>query len=63
MQSQYQCFSNQLMFTQHGKTREDEGKTKEEKQNPQINLEHITCNDCGGNTTLQEKMNAPHKRK
>ena len=46
--SQYQGAGNQLMFTQHGKTRDDEGEEKEEKKKPQINLDHITYNDCGG---------------
>ena len=47
MQSQSQGVSNQLVFSQRGKTGDDEGETKEDKRNPQRNLEHITWNDCG----------------
>ena len=35
------------MFSQSGKTGNDEGKTEEDKQKSQINLDHITCNGCG----------------
>ena len=34
IKSQNKGFSNQLIFAQSGKTGGDEGKTKEEKQNP-----------------------------
>ena len=47
MQTQSQSVSNQLMFSQHGKTGDDEGETKENKQNHRRNLYHITCNYCG----------------
>ena len=46
MQYESQVVSNQLMFTQCGKTGDDEGELKEEKQKPQRNIDHITCNDC-----------------
>ena len=46
-QNQYQGVSNRLIFAQHGKTGDDEGETKEVKQNHQRNIDHITCNDCG----------------
>ena len=36
------------MFAQSGKTGYDDVETKDDKQNPQINIEHITWNDCGG---------------
>ena len=45
-QSQYQGVSNQLIFSQSGKIGYDEGETKDDKQNPWINFDHITCNDC-----------------
>ena len=35
------------MFAQSGKTGDGDGETKDDKQNPQINLDHITCNYCG----------------
>ena len=35
------------MLSQRGKTGYDKGETKEDKQNPRINLDHINCNDCG----------------
>ena len=35
------------MFSQHVKTRDYKGDRKENNQRPRINLDHITCNDCG----------------
>ena len=39
--------SNQLMFTQHGKTREEKGDGKDKEQIPGRNLDHINRNNCG----------------
>ena len=47
-QYQFQGVSNQLMFSQCGKTVDDEVETKEDKHKPQRNLDHITCKYCGG---------------
>ena len=46
-QSQYNCFTTQLIFAQRGKTGDDNGETKYKKEKPLRNLEHITCNGCG----------------
>ena len=46
-QYQSQGVSNQLMFAHRGKTGDDEGETKDNKQDPRRNLDHITCNNCG----------------
>ena len=46
--SQFNGVSEQLMFAQNGKTGGDEDDGKEKKQIPKRNLDHITCNDCGG---------------
>ena len=46
-QFQSQGVSNQIMLAQRGKTGDDEGKTKEDKQTPQINLDHINCKNGG----------------
>ena len=35
------------MFAQRGKTGVDDGETKDKNQKPQINLDHITYNECG----------------
>ena len=35
------------MLAHRGKTGDDEGKTKEDKQTPQINLDHINCKNGG----------------
>ena len=51
---QSQGVSNQLMFTQHGKTGDDEGEKKREKN--LISLDHITFNDCGGK--VQNEVNS-----
>ena len=40
--SQSQGVGIKLMFTQHGKTGDNKGEAKEEKQKPQRNLDHIT---------------------
>ena len=45
--SQPNGVSNQLMFTQRGKTGDDKDDGKEKEQRPRGNMEHITCNDCG----------------
>ena len=37
--------SNKVVFTQCGKNGDDEGETKDEKQKPRRNLDHITWND------------------
>ena len=39
--------SNQLMSEQCGKTGEDKGDREEKDQRPRINLDHITCKNCG----------------
>ena len=44
---QFQGVINQLMSTHHGKTGDDGGDTKYEKQKPRRTVEHITCNYCG----------------
>ena len=46
--SQSNGVSNQLMFAQRRKTGDDKGDRKEKEQRPRSNLDHITCNDCGG---------------
>ena len=43
--SQSNGIINQLMFANRGKTGDDEGESEYMKQKPQINLDHITCND------------------
>ena len=45
--SQSNGVSNQLMFAQSGKTRDNKGDVKEKEQRPRRNMDHITCNDCG----------------
>ena len=35
------------MFAQRGETGYDKGNGKENEQIPRINMDHITCNDCG----------------
>ena len=35
------------MFAKSGKTGDEDDKTKYDKHPPKINLDHITCNDCG----------------
>ena len=45
--SQSNGVSNQLMFAQRRKNGYDEGNGKDKEQIPRINLDHITCNDCG----------------
>ena len=35
------------MFAQRRETGDEEGDGKEKDQRPRINLDHITCNDCG----------------
>ena len=44
---QYKGVINQRMFSQCGKNGDDEGETKDDKQYPQRNLDHIICNNCG----------------
>ena len=46
-QSQYKYVRNQLMFSQCSKTGYCSDETKEDKQKPRINLDHITWNDFG----------------
>ena len=46
---EYNGVSNQIMFSQCGKTGDDEGDRKEKNQRPRINMDHITCNNCGEN--------------
>ena len=46
-QYQSQGAVNPLMFTQRGKTEDDEGETKEENKKSRRNLDHITCNEYG----------------
>ena len=45
--SQSNGVSNQLMFAQREKTGDGKGDRREKDQRPRINLDHITCNDCG----------------
>ena len=46
---QYQSngINNQLMITWRGKSEDNEGETKDEKQKPLRNIGHIICNGCG----------------
>ena len=37
------------MFAQREKTGDGEGETKDKKHKPQINIDHISCNNCGEN--------------
>ena len=46
-QSKSKNFSIQVMFAQRGKTGDDAGETKDKKQKPKRNLDHITYNGCG----------------
>ena len=45
--SQSNGVSNHLMLAQRGKTGDKEGDVKEKEQIPRINLDQITCKDCG----------------
>ena len=45
------------MFAHRGKTGDEYGETKDKKQKPQRNLDHITYNGCG------EKVNYAGKNK
>ena len=47
MKYQSKGIINKIMFAQCGETGDDEGKTKYKKQEPQIKLDHIDCNDYG----------------
>ena len=46
------------MFTQCGKTGDDDGEIKDKNQKHQRNLDRITSNDCGEKDTIFEKMSA-----
>ena len=60
---QYNEVSNQLMFAQRGKTEDDKGNGKEKEQRPRINLDHITCNDCGEKVRSAGKSDCPNQAK
>ena len=47
------------MFAQQGKTGVNEGDGKETKQRTRINLDHITCNDCGEKGHYAENNDCP----
>ena len=57
------------MFAQRGKTRYDEGKTKDKKQNPRRNLDQITWNECeekghyAGNNECYKQKNSNRTQK
>ena len=57
--SQFNRVSNQLMFAQRGKTRDDEGGGKEKEQITRRNMDHITCNDCGEKGQYSGSNNCP----
>ena len=55
-QYQYQCFSNQIIFSQWVKTGDYYGETKEGKQKKRKKLEHITCNYCLENSLFRKHL-------
>ena len=61
--SQYNGVSNQLVFAQHSKTGDVEGDGKEKEYRPRINLDHITCNDCGEKCHYAGKNDFPTQAK